>query len=86
MPNHEADHALQEYANPVQKAKDISTKDSQYTNREDNRVITGSEQETARKHGEIKGNEVPRENHYGIPYETVSPTSTERKAVFVKRT
>ena len=83
--NHEADHALQEYADPVQKTKDKSTKDSQYTNREEKRVITGSEQETARKHGEIKGNEVTRENHNGIPYETVSPTSTERKAVFVKR-
>ena len=82
--NHEADHALQEYENPIQKKKDKATRDAQYTNKEEKRVITGSEQNTARKHGEIEEGEVTRQNHNGIPYETVSPTSTERKSHFVK--
>jgi len=46
-------------------------------NEEEKRVITGSEQITAKKHGEIKGNEVTRKNHNGVPYYTESPISTE---------
>ncbi len=77
--NHEADHALQEIDNPTQKAKDKRTPDPDYSNLEERRVITGSEQETARKHGEIKEGEVTRKNHSGTRYETVSPTSTVGK-------
>ncbi len=73
--NHEADHALQEVKNPVQKAKDKGTSDLNYGNLEEKRVVTGSEQETARKHGEIKEGEVTRRNHEGTKYETISPTS-----------
>lgn len=51
--NHEADHALQEVKNPVQKAKDKGTSDLNYGNLEEKRVVTGSEQETARKQGSI---------------------------------
>ena len=74
--NHEADHALQHVKNPAQRKQDLNTSDPDYDNLEEKRVITGSEQETARKHGEIKGNEVTRKNHNGSKYETISPTST----------
>ena len=75
--NHEADHALQELTNPQQKAIDKNNTNTPYGNKEEERVITGSEQETARKHGEITDSEVTRTNHKGVPYETTSPTSTE---------
>ena len=74
--NHEADHALQEIENPEQKEIDCSTLDEQYNNAEERRVITGSEQITARKHEEIGLDEVTREDHKGSPYETISPIST----------
>jgi RHS repeat-associated protein len=77
--NHEADHANQKLKNPEQLAKDVNTKDSQYKNAEEKRVITGSEQETAKKHGEIKENEETRTDHKGTMYETKTSTSTEGK-------
>ncbi len=40
-------------------------------------MITGSEQETAKKMGEIKDGEVTRTDHGGTLYQTDSPTSTE---------
>ena len=46
--------------------------DSQYDTKEERRVITGSEAETARSNGEAI-----RKNHKGTPYRTVSPTSTK---------
>ena len=77
--NHEADHANQKLKKPQQFAKDANTKDSQYKNAEEKRVITGSEQETARKHGEINENEVTRTDHKGTMYPTKNTTSTEGK-------
>ncbi len=61
--NHEADHALQEILHPEQKKADRATKDPEYTNLEEKRVITGSEQTTALKLGEIKEGEVTRRGH-----------------------
>lgn len=75
--NHEIDHALQFDKNPQQFHKDRKTEDRQYTNKEEQRVITGSEQETARKLGEINEGEVTREDHRGQLYETTGPTSTQ---------
>ena len=46
--------------------------DSQYDTKEERRVITGSEAETARSNGEAI-----RKDHKGTPYRTVSPTSTK---------
>ncbi|MBR4619697.1 MAG: hypothetical protein IKO46_01810 [Salinivirgaceae bacterium] len=77
--NHEIDHALQYDKNPQQFHKDRKTEDSQYTNKEEQRVITGSEQNTAKKLGEINDEEVTREDHRGQLYETTGPTSTEWK-------
>jgi RHS repeat-associated protein len=77
--NHEVDHALQHDKNPEQFKKDIRTPDSEYGNMEERRVITGSEQETAKNLGEIKNDEVTREDHLGHFYPTIGPTSIEWK-------
>ena len=77
--NHEADHALQQLENPNQKKSDKATKVAGYDNKEEQRVIEGSEQETAKALGEIKEGEVTRKDHGGILVETVSPTSTTQK-------
>ena len=77
--NHEVDHALQQDQNPEQKKIDKATKDPDYGNKEEKRVITGSEQTTAKKLGEIKEGEVTRKDHGGTPIETKGPTSTEPK-------
>jgi len=77
--NHEADHALQQLENPDQKKVDLNTPDLKYGNKEEKRVIEGSEQETARKLGEIKEGETTRTDHEGTPYETKGPTTTEEK-------
>jgi RHS repeat-associated protein len=75
--NHESDHALEGLINPEQKKIDKSTPDAQYGNKEEKRVITGSEQDTAKKLGEIKEGEVTRTNHDGTGYDTKGPTTTE---------
>ncbi len=77
--NHEADHAKQELYNPEQKKIDKSTPDPQYGNKEEKRVIEGTEQETAKKLGETKEGEVTRTDHGGQGYETKGPTTTEEK-------
>jgi hypothetical protein len=77
--NHEADHALQEIKNPKQKQIDRGAKIPYYDNLEEKRVITSSEQETARKHGEIEKGQVTRTDHRGTLYETKGPTTTESK-------
>jgi hypothetical protein len=77
--NHEVDHALQHDQNPDQQKTDGKTPDSQYGNKEEKRVIEGSEQKTAKKLGEIKEGEVTRKDHGGTLYETTSPTSTNWK-------
>ena len=63
--------------NSGQKKIDINTPDAQYGNKEEKRVIAGSEQETAKKLGEIKEGEVTRTDHGGNGYETKGPTTTE---------
>ena len=77
--NHEIDHALKYDTDPVQQKKDFDSKDPDYGNLEEKRVIMGSEQETARKLGKLEPGEVTRNNHNGTAYETTSPTSTEPK-------
>ena len=78
--NHEVDHALQHDQNPEQqKADGKRDLTNPYTNKEEERVITGSEQETAKKLGEIKDGEVTRKDHGGTLYEMKSSTSTEIK-------
>ena len=50
------------------------TKDKQYDNKEERRVITGSERKTAKANVESL-----RYNHKGKPYVTVSPISVKPK-------
>ena len=70
--SHEANHAA-EYNRVMQndsnsersklnKAKEPNS-DREYDNKEERRVITGIEQEAARKHGEIRQDQVTRKNH-----------------------
>ena len=73
----EVDHALQHDQNADQYNTDSKKPDAQYTNKEEKRVIEGSEQETAKKLGEIKAGEVTRKDHRGFPITTTGPTSTE---------
>jgi hypothetical protein len=75
--NHELDHAAQKDQNPGQQKIDANTKSTDYKNKEEERVITGSEQQTAKNLGEIKEGEVTRTDHGGTLYKTDSPTSTE---------
>ena len=77
--NHEADHTLQYLKNPDKFAQDSKTLDPDYNDKEEMRVITGSEQKTALALGEISAGEVTRTDHIGIPYITKSPTTTEAK-------
>ena len=80
--NHEIDHALQHDKNPNKQTEDIHTKDSQYKNKEEKRIIEGSEQSTARKLGKLKESEVTRTNHKdGELYETISPISDEKLSI-----
>jgi RHS repeat-associated protein len=75
--NHELDHAARKDKKPEQQKQDVKTKSTKYVNKEEERVITGSEQETARNLGEIKEGEVTRTDHDGSLYPTSSPTSNE---------
>ena len=77
--NHEADHALQYIVDPVSTTQDFNTDDLDYDNREERRVITGSEQRTALALGEIKEGEVTRTDHLGQGYVAKEPTTTEPK-------
>lgn len=79
--NHEVDHALQDDQNPEQQDADGDTPDPDYGNKEEKRVITGSEQETAKKLGEIGEGEVTRTNHNGSLLPTSGPTSTDMDVV-----
>ncbi|MDR6969674.1 RHS repeat-associated protein [Flavobacterium arsenatis] len=73
--DHESDHALQGALSPGKKLAASTTADKQYINKEEARVITGSEQKTAYKNGEIPLMGTTRFNHRGIPVPTISPTS-----------
>lgn len=70
---------MQDDISPEQQEKDRKTPDAQYGNKEEKRVIEGSEQETAKKLGEIKEKEVTRKDHGGTLYQTISPTSIQWK-------
>lgn len=56
--------------------KGVSTPDNQYDTKEEHRVITGSEQTTARANGETKGNLPTRKNHRGRHVITTGVTSS----------
>jgi RHS repeat-associated protein len=77
--NHELDHVNQKLYNSKQKEVDLKTKDSKYGNKEEKRVIEGSEQDTAKKLGEIEKVQKTRTDHEGSFYETKGPTTTDFK-------
>ena len=77
--NHEIDHALQFDKNPKKQEKDGATPDPNYGNLEEKRVITGSEQSTAKKLGEIMEGEITRKDHGGTLYKTINSTSIKRR-------
>jgi hypothetical protein len=75
--DHEADHAIDAKTNPQHEENAKIGNDSQYDSKEERRVITGSEQKTARANGEIKAGQVTRRNHRGRAVITTGVTSTK---------
>lgn len=69
---HEMDHAVNEQKNPSEHNNQKNTYDSQYDNKEEKRVITGSEFKTATANGESI-----RKDHKGKAYPSASSTSTK---------
>ena len=69
--DHEFNHALDEINDAHNHRIRQNILDEQYKNKEERRVITGGEAETARKNGESV-----RKNHSGKVIETTSPIST----------
>ena len=74
---HELDHGARFDKDKVGIRKDQNTFDPDYNNKEEKRVVEGSEQRVARKLGEIKEGEVTRLNHGESPMSTDGPFSTE---------
>lgn len=74
---HEADHAHDDKTNHE---KRLNPPDSEYKNKEERRVIEGSEQDTAKKTGkELPKEGVPRKNHTSIDkFKVSAPTSSTR--------
>ncbi|MCU0391490.1 MAG: M91 family zinc metallopeptidase [Thermoflexibacter sp.] len=73
---HEADHAYDHAKNATAHEKRSNTKDEQYGTAEEKRVITGTEQKTARSFGELQKGKITRnEHHAGTRVITTSPTS-----------
>lgn len=75
--NHEFDHAAKWDRDPEGFTKDGATKVDGYKNKEEERVIKGSEQRTAREMGEISYDEVTRTDHFGTLFLMKHSTSTE---------
>lgn len=76
--NHEADHAVGYDTDPKAMSIRGMTPDDNYTNKEERRVIEGSEQRTARGLGEISNNQVTRTTH-GMKYPILVSDPTSNK-------
>jgi RHS repeat-associated protein len=74
---HEADHALRFAKTPGTAIREGNLPRENYDNKEEQRAIQGNEQKTALKNGEIKPGQVTRNDHYGLPVITNSPTSNK---------
>lgn len=61
--NHEVDHGAQFDGNSVQYLKDRKTPDKDYLNKEEKRVIQGSEQQTAKESNSLNGAIQTRTSH-----------------------
>mgnify|MGYP004624285775 CR=1 FL=1 len=71
---HEMSHAIDDQNNHKNHVDRRNTMDEKYENKEERRVIIGSETQTA-----ISNNEGTRNDHYGNSYETESPITTHKK-------
>jgi len=69
---HEMDHAVDDAKDPKAHRERNGKKDKQYDNKEERRVIKGSETKTAKANKESIN-----KNHKGKTYKTISPTSTK---------
>lgn len=74
---HEMSHMADYHRNPKQHDLRAASKDWAFDTNEEERVIVGPEVIAARKLGEICNTCITREDHYGKPYETISPTSNQ---------
>ncbi len=74
--DHELDHAIYKIKYPKSYFNGLDNTKSKYGDREEERVITGSEQKTAIANGEIKNGQVTRTSHKGNYVVTNSETST----------
>lgn len=63
--DHEIAHAVHYDTDPQGFISDIGTPDTDYATKEERNVIVGREQSTARKHGEIRNDQVTRTDYYG---------------------
>jgi RHS repeat-associated protein len=71
--NHEFDHAADYDKNPEENTKNAQPDETNpYSNKEEQRVIEGSEQATAKAHGDIDEGEVTRKDHNGVVFLPVS--------------
>lgn len=83
--NHEADHALQNVENTRQNEKDHLRFDINYSNKEEKRVIKGSEQKVAVQLGETKPGKKTRTDHSGKEvFITNNPMSNNGTVVQLK--
>gem|GEM_PF-5469338 len=75
--NHEFDHAVAYDKDSASTLQRLYTKDEQYGNVEERRVITGSERNTAIKIGRLQSDQETRTDHFGVPYKVDTPSSHE---------
>jgi hypothetical protein len=75
--DHEIDHGVSYGTNKKEHFDRVERKDKKYDNAEERRVITGSEQKTAKANNEIKNGTVTRTNHKGEGVITKGTTSTD---------
>lgn len=75
--DHEMDYALDYINNPDEHNKRANTPDKQYGNKEEKRVIQGSEQSTAKKLGLTNKKETTRKNHDGSLIKTAGVNTTK---------
>jgi RHS repeat-associated protein len=82
--DHELDHMVDFSKNPINNRERTMQKNYQYGTNEEERVITGSEQETAKANGEISDGQVTRTNHGGhaVVTEDVNSNKVNNKATY----
>ena len=75
--SHEFDHVLGYDDNPIESIERLNSRDLQYDNLDDRRVIEGSEQDVAKKLNRLQEGEKTREDHNGSAVEVSSPDSDD---------